>query len=95
MDFAPITYVGLLVDLLQEWDRHAVYRGRQLLVPRPSPPRLPVQSVDLTLKAPRGGAPAVPETETGDYTHRRLGQQAASSGRFLCCVEGSRFPTLR
>lgn len=59
MDFAPITYVGLLVDLLQEWDRHAVYRGRQLLVPRPSPPRLPVQSVDLTLKAPRGGAPAV------------------------------------
>lgn len=46
----PIAYLGVMVDIIEEWDRYSVRRGSRLLVPSSSYAKLPLQGVDVSLE---------------------------------------------
>src|SRR5262249_30442147 len=58
----PIAYLGVLVDIIEDWDRYSVRRGHGLLVYNRPSARMPLQSVDVSLDAAGGrvifGCPA-------------------------------------
>lgn len=47
----PVAYLGILVDILQEWDRYPVTRGRFLLHGSSKTPTLPLESRRVTLNS--------------------------------------------
>ena len=55
----PLSFLGILVDTLQEWDRYSVDRGRFLLKGAQPAERLPVQGIDVRLGVQRNGKPVI------------------------------------
>lgn len=49
LDEDPIAYLGLLVDLLQEWDRYSVRRGTYVLSRGRPSTKLPLQSCEVKM----------------------------------------------
>lgn len=49
LDEDPIAYLGLLVDLLQEWDRYSVRRGTYVLSRGRPSTKLPLQSCEVEM----------------------------------------------
>lgn len=49
LDEDPIAYLGLLVDLLQDWDRYSVRRGAYVLSRGRSASKIPLQSSDVRM----------------------------------------------
>jgi hypothetical protein len=47
----PIAYLGVLVDIIEEWDRYSVRRGNGLLIYNRPNAKMPLQSVDVALDA--------------------------------------------
>lgn len=54
LDEDPIAYLGLLVDLLQDWDRYSVRRGTYVLSRGRPSTRLPLQSCEVKMGAENG-----------------------------------------
>lgn len=46
----PVAYLGVLVDIIEEWDRYSVRRGNGLLTYNRPVTKIPLQSVDVTLE---------------------------------------------